>query len=283
MRLFLLVALTMCAFAANSVLNRLALADHAIGPASFAAIRLGSGSVVLAMLVYVRQGRALAGLAGQGRGVGAASLALYMLGFSFAYLSLPAGTGALILFGGVQVTMFAAALLRGEAVPGLRWLGAGVAFAGLVWLLWPTGAGVTDPYGAALMAAAAFGWGVYSLNGRRPGEPVATTAGNFIGALPVALIVVLVLPDAVRPSGPGVLLAVFSGVVTSGLGYALWYAVLPRLPATLAAVAQLSVPVLAFGGGLALLGEMPSLRFAVAVALVLGGVGVSLVPPRTRA
>lgn len=273
MRLFFLTALTMIAFAANSVLNRLALETGDMGPASFAAIRLTSGALMLAALVLWRD----KGVTALRNGIswrGPAMLALYVLGFSFAYVTLDAGVGALILFGGVQITMFAGAVLAGEDIPANRWAGAALAFGGLVWLMWPQGGVAPDGTGAALMMAAAVGWGIYSLIGRQAGDPLTATATNFLLAAPVGLLVWALLPDAV--SGRGAWLAVISGMVTSGLGYALWYRVLPGLPAAVAAVAQLSVPVIAMAGGVAFLGEVPGPKFVVAAGLVMGGVVVSL-------
>ncbi len=274
MRLFLLTALTMIAFAANSVLNRLALSGAAIGPEGFAAIRLASGAVALTALVMLR-GRPLP-LRRPGRGVMVAGLTVYVLGFSFAYVSLNAGVGALILFGTVQITMFAGALIGGEVVPGRRWLGAAMAFGGLVWLLWPQGAGAPAPGGAALMAAAGAGWGVYSLKGRGQADPQAVTAANFLLAAPVALLLWGLVPGQGVVTPEGVLLAVASGVVTSGLGYALWYTVLPQLAPSVAAVAQLTVPVIAMAGGALWLGEVPGPRLLLAAVVVLGGVALSL-------
>lgn len=272
MRLFLLTLLTMVAFAANSVLNRAALADGAAGPASFAALRLVSGAVALWLMVRLSGG----GLTWNGprRRIGTASLALYMLGFSFAYVSIEAGPGALILFGGVQITMFIGALALGERIPLLRYLGAGVAFAGLMVLLWPAGGAAPDLVGSLLMLAAALGWGAYSLAGRGAKAPLADTAANFVLAAPIGLVAALLVQDNMTATGAA--LAITSGVVTSGMGYALWYAVLPRLDASLAAVAQLSVPVIAMLGGILFLGEMLSLRFVLAAALVAGGVLLSL-------
>jgi drug/metabolite transporter (DMT)-like permease len=277
MRLFLLTALTMLAFAANSILNRMALEDGTTGPAAFAAIRLVAGAVCLWLLVASRSSGRRGGLRPAWHPGGAASLALYVLGFSFAYVSLPAGVGALILFGGVQITMFAGALILRDTVPARRWAGAALAFGGLVWLLWPAGGAAPDPMGAALMAAAALGWGIYSLLGRGATDPLRTTAGNFVFAAPLGLILLALLPDTATLPGAG--LAVISGAVTSGCGYALWYAVLPRLGSARAAVAQLCVPVIAAAGGLILLGEGVSLRFALASLLVLGGVLLASLPP----
>lgn len=270
MRLYFLVALTMLAFAANSVLNRLALVDGAAGPAAFAALRLVSGAVVLAALVAARGAMRWR----PESAAGPLSLLAYVLGFSFAYVSLDAGIGALILFGGVQVTMFVGALLRQEAVPPLRWAGAALAFGGLVYLMWPSGAAAVPLGGASLMLLAALGWGIYSLLGAGAADPLATTARNFVWAVPLGVLPALFVWD--RMSGAGALLAISSGAVTSGLGYALWYRVLPALPATVAAVAQLTVPVLALLGGMVFLGEAASWRFAVAAAMVLGGVALSL-------
>ena len=274
MRLILLVSLAMAAFAANSLLNRLALVEGGMGPASFAAIRLAAGAFMLVALVWARGGGLR--LAGRLRAFGAVTLATYMIGFSYAYLTLEAGTGALILFGGVQVTMFAGALALREPVPPRRWAGAGLALAGLAVLAAPGMGAAPDPVGAALMVAAAVGWGLYSLAGRRAGDPLAATAGNFVLALPLALLVLLALPGDGRVTGAGIAAAVVSGAVTSGLGYALWYAVLPRLPASVAAVAQLTVPVLAALAGAVLLAEVPGPRFWAAALLVIAGVLLSV-------
>lgn len=278
MRLVALTAVVMIAFALNSVLNRLALAgDTGTGPAAFAGLRLVSGAAILALLALRRarppwQPRRVA--------MTAAALTVYVLGFSFAYVSLDTGVGALILFGGVQVTMFAGAVLTGVNVPLERWIGAGLALAGLAWMLWPEGATAPDPAGAALMTAAAVGWGSYSLLGRGAVDPLVDTARAFLAAAPVGLIALALARDGI--DAPGAALAVLSGAVTSGLGYALWYAVLPRLDAAVAALAQLTVPIIALAGGVLLLGEPATLRFAVSAALVLGGVALGVLGPRLR-
>ncbi len=281
MRLLALTALVMVAFAANSVLNRAALAGSQIDPYGFAALRTASGAVALAALVLVRD-RGLA-LGGPYRLAGVLSLTLYMLAFSVAYLALDAGAGALILFGGVQVTMFAGALIAREPVPVLRWLGAALAFGGLAWLLWPAGAvRLSLPHGL-LMVAAALGWGIYSLAGRGAGEPLRATAANFILAAPICLLPLFFAGDLTAATGRGIALALVSGIVTSAMGYALWYSVLPRLAASVAAVAQLTVPVIALTGGVALLGEALTPKLALASAVVLGGVALAaFAPQRTR-
>ncbi|MFX0546946.1 DMT family transporter [Roseovarius sp. S1116L3] len=279
MRLLLMVALAMTAFAANSVLNRTALTGGDTDPIAFGVLRLTAGAAVLVPLVWLRGGRLA--LWGGRRLVGVAALLIYVFGFSLAYLRLDAGLGALILFGFVQITMFGGALVLREPVPLQRWAGAAMAFGGLIWLLWP-GAAANVPLAAGLsMAAAGVAWGVYSLAGRGGGDPLAATAAQFLLASGVVLVVGVALAlwpqsDALRMTVEGAALAVVSGAVTSGLGYALWYRVLPRLEASSAGAAQLSVPIIAMIGGAAVLGEPLTRDFAVAACLVLGGVALSL-------
>jgi drug/metabolite transporter (DMT)-like permease len=271
MQTFALTALAMLAFAANSLLTRLGVAGEGMDAGLFAVVRVASGAVVLWALVQ-RRGRPVP--LGWHRVRPAAMLALYMAGFSAAYQSLDAGVGALILFGGVQVTMFVGALLAGERMTLPKVLGAAVALTGLAVLVWP-GPGFALPLpGVALMLAAALGWGVYSLLGRSEVDPLAGTAANFALCLPMVLPMVLIGEGAA--SLPGIVLACVAGGLTSGLGYALWYLVLPRLAATRAAVAQLSVPVLAAAGGVVVLGEALEWRFALAALLVLAGIGLTL-------
>ena len=271
-RLFLLTTLTMIAFAANSVLNRAALAEDEAGPASFAAIRTLSGALCLFVLVYFRQG--MPQILAPKRWIGTGALTLYMLGFSFAYIALDAGTGALILFGGTQITMFAGALIAGERPSGTRWTGAILAFGGLVWLLWPGATGAPDAGPALLMTFAAFGWGIYSLVGRAVADPLQETAANFICAAPITLLLLAFMLDAITTHG--VILAVVSGALTSGLGYALWYAILPKIETTVAALSQLTVPIIAAFGGALLLAEPPTWRLIIASAIVLGGVALGV-------
>ena len=281
MKFGLLAALAMIAFAANSVLNRAALTTGSADPVAFGLLRLWSGAAILIFLVRLRSAPLALRRGGVRRAVGVVALLIYMFGFSLAYLHLDAGLGALILFGCVQVTMFGGALASGEAVPPLRWVGTGFAFAGLFWLLWP-GAGALVPLPAGLaMGAAGAAWGVYSMAGRGGGDPLAGTAANFVWAAGVASLLVAVA--GVMPGMPvlhldasGALLAILSGAVTSGMGYALWYCVLPHLAVSSAAAAQLSVPILAMAGGAALLSEPLTREFAIAAAVVLGGVALSL-------
>lgn len=273
MRLFLLVLVIMCAFAGNSILNRIGVAGFGMDPMVFGLIRVGAGALTLLALVRA-QGRRLP-IRGARRVAGAVSLAAYMIFFSWAYLSLGAGLGALILFGTVQGVMFAFAVWRGQAIPVLRWLGMAVAFAGLVLLLWPAGAVRVPLAGAASMMIAGAGWAVYTLLGQGEADATAATAANFVLCLPLMALAQLAGQGGALPVG-GVAVAVLAGAVTSGLGYALWYRVLPRLAVTVAAIAQLSVPVIAVAAGVLLLGEPLTLRLALAGMLVLGGIGLSV-------
>lgn len=277
MKLIALTAVAMVAFAANSVLNRMAVGAGLMDPVGFAVVRLGAGALMLALVLALRGARGGAVWAGwHGRGAGVAGLLVYLFGFSLAYLSLDAGVGALILFGAVQVTMFAGAVLAREAVPRQRWLGAGLAFLGLVVLMAPGSAVVPSVLAGGAMAVAGVGWGIYSLAGRGARDALGATAWNFVLAVPVAVGVALVLgADHLVITAGGLWLAVVSGAVTSGLGYALWYGVVPQLGAARAGVAQLTVPLIAAAGGALLIGEGVSLRFAVAAVLVLGGVALA--------
>mgnify|MGYP002620578255 CR=1 FL=1 len=277
LRLFLLGALTMSAFAANSLLNRAALADGSIDPMSFALLRVLAGAVVLWLLV-----REAPGLA-RGPLFMAAALCTYLLGFSLAYVALDAGIGALILFGTVQVTMLSGALVSGERLGARRWLGAALALAGLAALMLPGVEAVPAAGPAALMLLAGLGWGLYSLAGRGAARPLAVTAGNFLLAVPMVALLALVwwcFGGDATSSRRGVALALVSGAVTSGLGYALWYAILPALGAVRAGVAQLSVPVIALLGGVALLGERLGAGALMASALLLAGVALASLPAR---
>ncbi|MEL6991271.1 MAG: DMT family transporter [Pseudomonadota bacterium] len=276
MPLLLLAPLTMIAFASNSLLNRVALAGGHIGAAEFGTIRLAAGAVMLGLLCIILRGGLQ--LRGPARVIGVLSLLLYMYAFSVAYNALDAGLGALILFGVVQITMFAGGLWAREVMPLRRWFGAGMAMAGLAWLLWPAESGpqVSMLHGA-LMAVAGFGWGLYSLAGRGSKDALQATAANFILAAPLGAILGVGLPASeVAISLTGVWLAVLCGAITSGLGYAMWYKVLPQLQASVAAVAQLTVPVIAMVAGVVLLGEVLTLQALLASALVLGGVAVSV-------
>ena len=280
MRLILVTCATMLAFAANSVLNRMALAGGGIDAVAFGSVRLVAGAAMLAALCWLTRGKLR--LWGQGRIVGVTALFVYIYGFSAAYEVLDAGLGALILFGMVQVTMFASAVYGREAVPPARWVGAALALIGLAWLLWPSGALRISLWHGGLMALAGIGWGFYSLAGRRAGDALQDTAANFAIAAVLGLIPGFWTGHVAGGAAGmhGIVLAMICGAITSGLGYAMWYSVLPHLKATVAAVTQLCVPVIAMAAGIILLGEIVTWRFAGAAALVLGGVAVSLIPQR---
>jgi drug/metabolite transporter (DMT)-like permease len=272
MRLFLWTGLAMLAFAGNSVLTRFGVGQLGMDAVVFAVIRLAAGAVMLAVLVMWRRGAWWPGW--RGRAGGVFGLLVYLFGFSYAYVDLATGVGALILFGMVQVTMFGGAVLAREVVPVPRWAGALMAFGGLVWLVSPFGQAVAL-WPAVLMAAAGIGWGIYSLAGRGARDPVLATAANFCLALPIAGLALLLQVDAAGMNTLGVTVALVSGAVTSGLGYALWYAVVPQLGAARAGVAQLSVPILAAVAGAVWLGEALDLQFAIAAGVVLGGVALA--------
>ncbi|SFQ14323.1 DMT family transporter [Ralstonia sp. NFACC01] len=272
LRTVLLTSITMVAFASNSLLCRLALQHAAIDAASFSSIRLVSGAVVLAVLA-----RASAGRAAPARVDWAAAtmLFLYVAFFSFAYLTLSAGTGALILFGAVQLTMLAAGLRAGERFDALGWAGFALAAGGLVYLVSP-GVTAPTPLGAALMTVAGVAWGVYSLRGRGLDNPLAATASNFLRAAPMALALSLLLYGRAHASPAGILLALAAGALTSGIGYVLWYAALKGLSAIRAAAVQLSVPPIAAFGAVLFLAEPLTPRLAAASAAILGGIALVL-------
>jgi drug/metabolite transporter (DMT)-like permease len=267
-----LTAVAMIAFAANSLLCRMALGEGTIDAASFTTIRVASGAIVLTLIAL--PGRRTSG--GDATDfIAVAMLFLYMAFFSFAYLSLAAGTGALILFGTVQLTMFAAALVGGERFNGLSWLGLAFALAGLIYLVSP-GLSAPDPLGAVLMTVAGIAWGFYSLRGRQAVSALRTTANCFVYSVPLVLIVSIVFLGDLQATPRGVALAIASGTVASGLGYVIWFAALPGLTAGRAATVQLSVPVIAAFGGILLLSEAFSSRLLIASVATLSGIWLVL-------
>jgi drug/metabolite transporter (DMT)-like permease len=276
-RLALLTMLGLLAFAGNSLLCRLALRGGGIDAASFTAVRLGSGALALALLDALRRQR----VRGTGDGdvvkrgdwISAFALFAYAAAFSFAYLGLTAATGALLLFGAVQLTMLGRAFAIGERLHARQWLGLIGASAGLLVLLLP-GLQAPPAPNAALMLAAGVAWGVYSLRGRGSRDPLGTTAGNFLRTLPLAAALLALGWSRAHFDTRGLLAALASGALASGVGYALWYAALPSLRASSAGIVQLSVPVIAALGGIVLLAEPVGWRFALAAALTLGGVAL---------
>ena len=283
-RTFVLTLLAMLAFAGNSLLCRAALAGSGTGtnidPASFTLIRIASGAAVLGLIVRSRGVAAPAG--GRGSWLSALALFAYASAFSYAYVELTAATGALLVFGAVQATMIGWGLWRGERLGFFQVLGLVCALAGLAGLLLP-GVAAPPPVASLLMIGAGIAWGIYSLRGRGAGDPLRVTAGNFLRALaPAAALSAATLAWAV-PDGRGAAWAVASGALTSGVGYAVWYAALPGLKATTAATVQLSVPLIAAVGGIALLGEAPSLRLLAGGLAILGGIGLVIIGKRKPA
>lgn len=278
LRIFTLTVLALLAFAGNSLLCRAALRHGGIDAATFTTIRIVSGAIVLCLLVWLRS---LRGRAPPGRGNWLSALALfaYAAGFSFAYIRLPTATGALLLFGAVQATMIGHGLWRGEHLRAAQKAGALIAFAGLAGLLLP---GLSAPPlgSACLMLAAGAAWGVYSVRGQSAGDPLQVTAGNFLRAIPMSLGLSACLLGSVSADSVGVIAALASGALASGLGYAIWYTVLPFLRSSSAAVVQLGAPVLAALGGMAWLGEPATMRFLLAALAVLGGIALVTVPRR---
>lgn len=270
LKIVVLTIVGMFAFAANSILCRLALGKGLIDPASFTGIRLGSGALMLLLILSIRQ-RGLPKPAFDA--LGASMLFAYAICFSYAYVDLSTGTGALILFGTVQLAMILFGLVLGERPKPLAWLGMVMAISGLVYLLLP---GVSAPplLPAMLMAVAGFAWAVYSLHGKGSTHATADTAWNFVGTLPLALAISLFMHGQLQMQTAGILLAVTSGALASGVGYALWYTVLPHLTQTQAGNVQLSGPIIASFGGVLFMNEAITLRLVIAAGLSLGGIAL---------
>lgn len=271
-RIIILTSLAMIAFAGNSLLCRVALKNTRIDAASFTTVRLISGALVLLLVVRLKRGRHV----DAGSWLSSFALFAYAAGFSFAYVSLPAAAGALLLFGAVQATMIGHGLWKGERFQRMQIVGLLLALGGLVGLLLP---GLSAPplYGSIQMLGAGVAWGVYSLRGRGAGDPIAVTAGNFLRTVPIAAGLSVLMLNRISFDHAGLWYAVSSGALTSGIGYAIWYTALPGLKATHAATVQLNVPVVAALGGIAFLGESVTLRLALASASILGGIALVIV------
>ena len=268
-RIILLTSLAMIAFAGNSLLCRAALEHTSIDAASFTTIRLISGAVMLWLVVRMRHGTH----AGEGNWLSAFALFVYAAGFSFAYVSLPAATGALLLFGAVQTTMIGHGIWAGERLLRLQLIGLLLALGGLVGLLMP---GLSAPplYGSALMLCAGVAWGVYSLRGKGAGDPTKVTSGNFLRAVPITAALSILMLNGTSLDNAGFWYAVLSGALASGIGYAIWYTVLPGLKATSAATVQLSVPVIAAAAGVVFLAEPLTMRLILASVAILSGIAL---------
>ena len=272
LRVILLTTFALVAFAFNSILCRMALRTGEADAAGFTAVRLASGAVALIVISYLfSTGKSL----NRGNWISAFFLFAYAICFSFAYLGLTAAAGALILFSAVQFTMIAAALIRGERPHRLEWFGLVVAFGGLVYLVFP---GLSSPplFASVLMAAAGVAWGFYTLRGKGSGDPLGDTTGNFIRSVPMIVIAAVPFFAQINLSTRGIVLAVLSGAIASGVGYTVWYLALKHHTATRAAVLQLAVPVIAAFGGVMLLSEAMSVRLVIASALILGGIAMTI-------
>jgi drug/metabolite transporter (DMT)-like permease len=281
-RIFILTLLAMIAFASNSLLCRAALKQTSIDAASFTFVRIFSGAVALWLIMNVR--RTIGAICDSrvgGNWISALALFLYAAAFSFAYVDVAAGTGALLLFGAVQATMILWGLHKGEHVRAIQIVGLIVAVIGLVVLLFP---GLSAPplFGSILMLGAGVAWGIYSLRGKREKNPATVSTGNFVRAVPFAAALSIIFVPWVHLDLAGVTYAIISGAITSGLGYVIWYSALPSLKAASAATVQLSVPVLAATGGILLLGEPITLRYVLASVAVLGGIALVVVAPHLQ-
>jgi drug/metabolite transporter (DMT)-like permease len=272
-RVIFYTAFALVAFAFNSILCRMALRGGEADAAGFTLIRLVSGAVALVVISYF-VGKEK-GFSGRGNWPSAFFLFAYAICFSFAYLGLTAGTGALILFGSVQLTMIAVAISRGERPHILEWIGLLGASGGLIYLVFP-GLAAPPLWSSVLMAAAGAAWGFYTLRGRGSSAPLADTTGNFIRTVPMIILAAIPFISKINLSTNGIVLAVLSGAVASGVGYTVWYAALKHHTATRAAVLQLSVPLIAAAGGILFLAESPSARLAIAAALILGGIALTI-------
>ncbi len=272
MKIVLYTGFALIAFALNSILCRMALGSGEADAVSFTAVRLASGAMMLAIIAASLGKTKMA--VKSGHWAVAFFLFVYAIAFSLAYLGLTAGTGALILFGSVQITMVAAALIRGERPGSFEWMGLGAAVGGLIYLVLP---GLTSPPLAAslLMAVAGMAWGFYTIRGKGSKDPLADTAGNFLRTVPMIALVAAAMLPWLQITGKGFLLAVLSGAAASGVGYTVWYAALKYHTPTRTAVLQLAVPVLVAVLGIALLGEAATLRLAIAGTLILGGIGLT--------
>ena len=283
-RTILFTAFALIAFAANSVFNRLALGSNAIDASSYVGIRLVSGAATLWLLNILSKGAFNFGDKPfldnlKPSFLSAFYLFAYGIAFSFAYRSLNSGMGAFILFGTVQTTMLLMAVLKGDRPHMSEWFGLVVALGGLVYLVFP-GLSAPDPLGAVLMLIAGVAWAFYTLRGRGVKDPLETTALNFICSVPMVLAVNLFMMQQIHFSTEGVVYALISGAVTSGMGYAIWYTALRGLTTTQAALLQLLVPILAALGGVIFLSENITMRLVSAGAMIIAGVLLALMGKR---
>ena len=275
-KLFILVLLTMFAFAANSILTRLAISNNQLGPASFSFIRLISGSIALIIIVIFRSGLPSIWKTKPNQ-ISILGLSFYMVGFHFAYNSLDAGLGAIVLFGGVQLVMFTSTILSKEKTTTYNWAGMLLAMLGILILFFPTDLVISDQvFGLLLMLLASLGWGMYSISGRQSKDPIASTMSNFIFTIPIVSVVLILYPDSINFTYNGILLAIFSGAIMSALGYSLWYAILPLLERPVASLVQLFVPVIALILGMIILDEKLTYLSFFSSLLIIGGISLGI-------
>ena len=276
-----LVLLTMLAFSGNALLTRAALASYNMDPELVLLLRVSAGAITLLLICYLKKYslKILSNLHLKT----AVALSLYLVSFSYAFTGLETGIGVLIQFGVVQLVMFASSFLSDQKVPKNKTIGAIIAFTGLIYLLWPSGDYTINLTSSVLMAIAGMSWGIYSVLGKKAASAIAATTASFLISTPICLIFVLLLPynPDFSWSNTGALLAIASGSVTSGIGYALWYYVLPKIPSTNAAVSQLSVPLIAAGGGMIFMQELITLKFVLSCVLVLGGIALTIGIPKS--
>ncbi len=271
MKNLFIITLVMTAFAANSIITRLALSSNLIGPSNFALLRAGSAALILVLLVLFIQ-KKIPKLKINSI-ISSLALVGYLVGFSFAYLTINTGVGALILFGGSMIVMFTGALLLKEDISALRFIGVFLSLIGLYILSDPR-FGENSLFGIILMFLAAFSWGIYSILGHGQNNPLSNTTVNFVLALLLIIPIALFIPDQTNTSPYGILLAIISGSITSGLGYTLWYWILPKINITSASIAQLTVPLIAALGGYLFISESLNWQFYIASFLILGGIGL---------
>ena len=271
MKNLFIITLVMTAFAANSIITRLALSSNLIGPSNFALLRAGSAALILVLLVLFIQKKIPKFKINSI--ISSLALVGYLVGFSFAYLTINTGVGALILFGGSMIVMFTGALLLKENISILRFIGVFISLIGLYILTDPR-FGDNSLFGIILMFLAAFSWGIYSILGHGQNNPLSNTAINFVLALLLIIPIALFIPDQTNTSPYGILLAIISGSITSGLGYTLWYWILPKINITSASIAQLTVPLIAALGGYLFISETLNWQFYIASFLILGGIGL---------
>ena len=271
MKNLFIITLVMIAFAANSIITRLALSSNLIGPSNFALLRAGSAALILVLLVLFIQKKIPKFKINSI--ISSLALVGYLVGFSFAYLTINTGVGALILFGGSMIVMFTGALLLKEDISILRFIGVFLSLIGLYILTDPR-FGDNSLFGIILMFLAAFSWGIYSILGHGQNNPLSNTAINFVLAFLLIIPITLFIPDQTNTSAYGILLAIISGSITSGLGYTLWYWILPKINITSASIAQLTVPLIAALGGYLFISESLNWQFYIASFLILGGIGL---------